>query len=160
MSQYEKYAWLSLAAWCLILAMVMNQVSAGIDSVIARFGVEVQQPAALALLGSYVFIGIVAAAAEIAIQLSLILPRGRSDLEKDERDRAIDARAHLAAYWFMAIGLNLVFMHALLTAALGGQASWLFQISSVVSVAFALLVVMVVGEVVQRAALVIQYRMA
>ena len=159
MSQYERYAWASLIAWVLILFLLMTQISAGLDALIAKFGPLVQQPAALSLLGNYVFIGILAVVAEVAIQLALILPKGGSDLEKDERDRAIGARAHLTSYWFTAVALNLVFMHALMTAAFGGQASWLFQISSVVSVCFALLVVLVMAEIVQRAALVLQYRL-
>lgn len=160
MSQYERYAWLSLLAWCGILVLLMTQISGGLDAVIARFGPAVQQPAALALLANYVFIGLLAAVAEVTIQLALILPRGGSDLEKDERDRIIDARAHLTSYWFTAAALNTLFMHALLSVAFGAQMPLLFESTTVVSVAFALLVVMVVAEIVQRAALVLQYRMA
>jgi hypothetical protein len=159
MSQYEKYAWLSLIAWALILAFVLTRTTAGLDSVIAQFGPGVQQPQALTLLGNYVFIGILAAAAEVGIQLSLILPRGGSALEKDERDRIIDTRAHLTSYWFTVSALNIVFMYAVITAAFGGQASWLVDMPVITSVAFALLVVMVGAEVLQRAALVLQYRL-
>jgi hypothetical protein len=158
MSQYEKYAWLSLMAWALMLLFVVTQTTAGLDAVIARFGPGVEQPQALTLLGNYIFVGLMAAAAEVAIQLSLILPRGGSALEKDERDRIIDTRAHLTSYWFTAVALNAIFIHAVVTAAFGGQATWLFDLPGMTSVAFALLMVMVCAETLQRAALVLQYR--
>jgi hypothetical protein len=83
---------------------------------------------------------------------------GKAEVEADERDHAIEARANLTSYWFMAASLNVIVLHVLLNAAYGGHDLPQLNLTSLTGIAFALLFVLASAEVVKRIAIIWNYR--
>jgi hypothetical protein len=119
----------------------------------------VEQPAGR-LFWTYVTVGVLAALAEVAIIVPMAIAANKGDIERDERDRLIDSRANSAGYWFMAAALNVIVIHVLANAAFGGHIMPVLDLTGVTGIAFALLLVLTVSEIVKRIAVVWQYRMA
>jgi hypothetical protein len=153
MSQAERYAWLSLIAWGLILFFLVMRFTTGAEILGQTLGLTIVEQSAARLLWTYVTLAVWAIIAESVIATVLAVMQGKDDIEKDERDRAIDARAKLASYWFMAAALNIIVIHGLANAAYGPVLIQL-DVTSLTGVAFALLLVLTLAEIVNRAAVV------
>jgi hypothetical protein len=162
MSQAERYAWLSLAAWTLILFFLLMRFTAGIEVWGQSLGFTIVQQSAGELLGTYVLLVIFAIVAESAIAGTLAAVAGKTDIEVDERDRAIDARASLAAYWFTAAALNVIVIQVLAGAAFGGGHVLpqlpLTSFTTLTGVSFALLLTLTLAEIVKRIAVIWNHR--
>ena len=160
MSQFERYAWFSLAAWCLILFVLLTRFTAGFDVLGQSLGLTIVEQSAAKLFWTYVTVIILAAVAEVVVIVPLAAMAKKDDIEKDERDRLIDSRANAASYWFMAAALNVIVIHVLANAAFARSVVPVFDLTSVTGVVFALLLVLTLSEIVKRVAVVWQYRLA
>jgi hypothetical protein len=158
MSHAERYAWYSLFAWIAILFFLLVRFTAGIEILGQSFGLTIVEQSAGKLLWTYVTLAVIAIVAESVIASVLAVRAGAGKVERDERDIAIEARANLTAYGFMAVALNVIVLHVLLNAAYGGHSLPQLNLTSVTGVAFALLFVLATAEIVKRLAVIWNYR--
>lgn len=158
MSHAERYAWFSLFAWIAILFFLLVRFTAGIEVLGQSFGLTIVEQSAGRLLWTYVTLAVVAIVAETVIASVLAVRQGNEKVERDERDIAIEARANLTSYSFMAVALNVIVLHVLLNAAYGGHSLPQLNLTSLTGVAFALLFVLAAAEVVKRLAIIWNYR--
>lgn len=160
MTQAERYAWFSLAAWVVILFFLLSRFTTGYAFLGQSLGLTIVEQSAAQLLVTYVTLGIVAAILEVLIIVPMVIRTGHGDIVKDERDRAIDARANLIGYAYMAGMMHVIVIHVLANAAFGGHVLPQINLTSLTGVAFALLFILTTAEIVKRLAVVWQYRMA
>ncbi|MEQ1863562.1 MAG: hypothetical protein ABL996_02800 [Micropepsaceae bacterium] len=160
MPQAERYAWFSLAAWAAILFFLLTRFTAGLEVLGQSFGLTVVEQSAGRLLWTYVTLAVIAIVAESVIAGVLSARAGKTDIEKDERDLAIEVKANLASYWFTAAALNVIVIHVLANAAYGGHDLPKLNLTSLTGVAFALLLVLTLAEIVKRVAVIWNYRLA
>ena len=159
MSTSERYAWASVAVWVGILFFLFARFTTGYEVLGQSLGfVIVEQPPAR-LLWTYVSVCLIAAVGE-AVVMSVLAFGTDGAIERDERDRAINARANLASYWFTASALNVIIIHVLMNAVYGGSILPNIDLMSVTGIAFALLLVLTLAEIVKRAAVIWNYRLA
>ena len=158
MSHAERYAWYSLFAWIAILFFLLVRFTAGIEILGQSFGLTIVEQSAGKLLWTYVTLAVIAVVAESVIASVLAARRGNEKVERDERDIAIEARANLTSYGFMAVALNVIVLHVLLNAAYGKHNLPQLDLTSVTGVAFALLFVLAAAEIVKRLAVIWNYR--
>lgn len=160
MSHAERYAWMSLIAWSGILFLLITRFTTGVEVLGQSLGLTLVEQSAGRLLRTYIFLAVAAIVAESVIAAVLAVRQGRG-VERDERDVAIEARANLAAYWFTGIALNVIVIHVLAGAAYESSISslvpWL-ALTSMTAVAFVLLLVLTLAQVVQRVATLWAYR--
>jgi amino acid permease len=160
MTQAERYAWYSLIAWIAILYFLLTHFTAGFDLFGNSIGLTIVEQSAAKLLWTYITLAVIAIIAESVIAAVIAAPKS-DDIEKDERDHAIEARAKLVSYWFMTIALNGIVIHVLLNAAYGHDNVRLtLNLTTLTGVAFALLLVLTLAEIVHRAAVIWNYRRA
>jgi hypothetical protein len=163
MTHAERYAWLSLVAWAGILLFLLMRFTAGFEVLGQSLGFTIVEQSAGDLRGTYVSLVVLAIVAESLIAGSLAIFSSREKVEKDERDHAIESRASLAAYWFVAAALNVIVIQVLAGAAFGGRVLpqlSVTQLTTMTGIAFALLVVLTSAEIVNRIALIWNYRRA
>ncbi len=122
------------------------------------FGLTIVEQSAGRLLWTYVTLAVIAIVAESVIAGVLSARAGKTDIEKDERDLAIEVKANLASYWFTAAALNVIVIHVLANAAYGGHDLPKLNLTSLTGVAFALLLVLTLAEIVKRVAVIWNYR--
>jgi hypothetical protein len=158
MTHAERYAWVSLFAWSAILFFLLMRFTDGVEILGQSFGFTIVEQSAGRLLWTYVTLAVIAIVAESVIAAVLAAKSGESAVERDERDVAIEARANLASYWFMAAALNVIVLHVLLNAAYGGHSLPQLNLTSLTGVAFALLFVLAAAEIVKRIAVIWNYR--
>lgn len=157
MSHAERYAWMSLIAWSGILFFLIARFTAGVEVLGQSLGMTLVEQSAARLLRTYATLAVVAIIAESAIAAVLAARPGRG-VERDERDVAIEARANLAAYWFTGAALNVLVIHVLAVAAYGSPLVPWLGLTSPTAVAFVLLLVLTLAQVVQRLATLWAYR--
>jgi len=135
MSGTERYAWASLLVWLTALAFLFAKFTTGIEVFGSSLGLTIVELPAAKLLGTYVSLTIFVIVLEsiVASVTATVGQTGRVD--KDERDDRINARANLAAYWFVAAALNIIVMHVLASAAFGGPWNRQFNLSSTSGIA-------------------------
>jgi hypothetical protein len=160
MTQAERYAWLSLMAWLLILFFLVARFTTGYEFLGQTIGLTIVEQSAAQLLVTYVTLGIVAAILEVLIIVPMVIRTGHGDIIRDERDRAIDARANAIGYVFLAGMLHVIVFHVLANAAFGGHILPRIDLASLTGVAFALLFVLTSAEIVKRVAVIFQYHSA
>lgn len=161
MTYAERYAWFSLAAWIGILFFLLMRFTAGFDILGQSLGFTIVEQSAAKLLWTYVSLTILAIICESVIAGSLAVMA--AGVEKDERDHAIEARATLAAYWFIVASLNVAVIQILAAAAYGGKVITqlvVTQFTTMTGIAFVLLAVLISAEIVKRIALIWNYRRA
>lgn len=157
MTHAERYAWFSLFAWIAILFFLLVRFTAGIEILGQSFGLTIVEQSAGKLLWTYVTLAVIAIVTE-SIIAAVLATRGGEKVERDERDIAIEARANLTSYGFMAVALNVIVLHVLLNAAYGGHSLPQLNLTSVTGIAFALLFVLAAAEIVKRLATIWNYR--
>jgi xanthosine utilization system XapX-like protein len=158
--QSERYAWLSLGVWLALLALLLTRFTAGVEILGLSFGLTIVEQPAAALLATYVLLGVLAAVGEGTLQAVLAVQAGKSEMEADERDKAISAMSQRIGYWYVAAAINVVILHVLANAAFGGQVLPKFDLASLTGVAFARLFILITAEVVERLARLWHYRFA
>ena len=155
MANTERYAWLSLVAWIGIMFFLLMRFTTGVEILGNSLGFEIVEQSAARLLGIYISITIAAIIAESVIAGATA---AYAATKSDERDAMIAQRASLASYWFVAIALNVIVFHVLASATYGSPLISGLNLTSTTGVAFAILFVLVGAEVVNRAALIWNYR--
>lgn len=163
MSSSERYAWFSLVAWIAILLFLWMRFTTGIEILGQTVGLTIVEQSAAKLLGTYVSLAVFAIIAESIIAGSTAAAAALQGVVKDERDHAIESRANLAAYWFMAAMVNVIVIQVLAGTAFGGRAILqlpLTNLTTMTGISFALLVILVGAEIVKRIALIWNYRTA
>lgn len=158
MSGSERYAWLSLIAWIAIMLFLVMRFTTGFELFGNSFGWTIVEQSSARLLGIYVSITIAAIIAEGII--AAVISLAGKGVERDERDLMISQRANLVSYWFMALALNLIIFHILASATYGRPPIDGLDHTTTTGVAFAILFVLVGAEVVNRAAMIWNYRKA
>jgi hypothetical protein len=160
MSSTERYAWASLLVWLVALVFLFTRFTTGVEIFGNSLGLAIVEQPAARLCGTYVSLTIFVIVLE-SIVASVTAVTGRAGkVERDERDDAIQARANLASYWFMAAALNVIVIQVLASAAYGGAWNEQLNLTSTSGMAFALLVVLIGAEIVKRVALIWNYRAA
>ena len=160
MSQAERYAWISLFAWAFILFLLLTRFTSGVEILGQSLGLSIVEQSAAQLLWIYVSLALIAIVAESVIAAVLAARSGSAGVDKDERDLAIEARANLASYWFTAAALNVIVLQVLANAAYGGSALSQLNLTSATGMAFALLLVLTLAEIIKRIAVIWNYRAA
>jgi len=155
MANAERYAWWSLVAWIGIMFFLLMRLATGVAN---SLGFEIVEQSAARLLGIYISITIAAIIAESVIAGATAAYAATKGVERDERDAMIAQRASLASYWFVAIALNVIVFHVLASATYGSPLISGLNITSTTGIAFAILFVLVGAEIVNRAALIWNYR--
>ncbi len=148
MSQAEKYSWASLVTTGLIFWFFQMRMLDGWQ-VVDRSGP--------ALLGTYLTVVVMFIIAEAIIGVTIALTSGKHDIEKDERDKAIEARANQFAFYFLIVAINVIIVHLL-----AGNISdeWQLQIidlTSPASVFFALFTILVIAHLIEQIATLVSY---
>ena len=156
MTSTERYAWFSLAAWIAIVFFLLMRFTAGTEILGHSLGLTIVEQPAARLLGTYVTLAVLAIIAESVIASVLAATSPKAAVEADERDRAIEARANLAAYWFMAAAINVIVIQVLASAAYGSRT--LPELTTLTGMSFVLLLTLALAEVVKRIALIWNYR--
>ena len=160
MSRAECYAWISLVAWAAILFFLLARFTTGVEVLGQSLGLTIVEQPAARLLWTYASLALIAIVAEIVIAAVLAARSGSEGVEKDERDLAIEVRANLASYWFTAAALNVIVLQVLANAAYGGSVLSQLNLTSATGMAFALLLVLTLAEIVKRIAVIWNYRAA
>ena len=160
MSQAERYAWISLFAWTFILFLLLTRFTSGVEILGQSLGLSIVEQSAAQLLWIYVSLALIAIVAESVIAAVLTARLGSVGVDKDERDLAIEAQANLASYWFTAAALNVIVLQVLANAAYGGSALSQLNLTSATGMAFALLLVLTLAEIIKRIAVIWNYRAA
>jgi hypothetical protein len=158
MSNDERYAWWSLVAWIGIMFFLLMRFTTGVELLGNSLGLQIVEQSAARLLGIYISLIIAAIIAESVIAGATAAYAATQGVESDERDAMIAKRASLASYWFVAIALNVIVFHVLASAAFGSPLTSGLNLTSTTGIAFAILFVLVGAEVVNRAALIWNYR--
>jgi hypothetical protein len=161
MAQAERYAWLSLVAWIAILLFLWMRFTTGVEILGQSIGLTIVEQSAGQLFGTYVSLTVFAIIAESIIAGSTAAAAALQGVVKDERDHAIESRANLAAYWFMAASVNVIVIQVLAGAAFGGRMIPQLSLTSfttMTGISFALMVALVGAEIVKRIALIWNYR--
>ena len=147
-----------MAAWIGIMFFLLMRFTTGVEILGNSLGFEIVEQSAARLLGIYISITIVAIIAESVIAGATAAYAASKGIDSDERDAMISQRASLASYWFMAIMLNVIVFHVLASATYGSPLIRGLDLTSTTGIAFAILFVLVGAEIVNRAALVWNYR--
>ena len=158
MTGTERYAWLSLIAWICIMLFLLMRFTTGFEVFGNSIGLTIVEQSAGQLLGIYLGITIAAIVAESVIAGTTAAFGAGKGVQEDERDVMISRRASLASYWFVALSLNLIVFHVLASSAYGSALVDGLDFASNTGIAFAILFVLVGAEIVNRAALVWNYR--
>jgi hypothetical protein len=158
MANAERYAWLSLVAWIGIMLFLLMRFTTGVEILGNSLGFEIVEQSAARLLGIYISITIAAIIAESVIAGATAAYAATKGVESDERDAMIAQRSSLASYWFVAIALNVIVFHVLASATYGSPLISGLNLTSTTGIAFAILFVLVGAEIVNRAALIWNYR--
>jgi len=148
MSQHEKFAWGSLFAsffaW-LFLTMRMTESWTVLDV----------SPAHMIWTYGTVVVLMIAAHAVLA---GLFYAGAGSGAQKDERDRAIAARAERLEGIVVLVAVNVLIIHALAYSALGEHFQPSIELATLPVLFYALLTVLFLGHIVSQAATIWLYR--
>lgn len=148
MSEHEKYAWGSLAASGLVWLFLAMRLTAGWRMADVSVG---------QVFWTYVVTVVLMSVAHALIAVLFVARRG-GDAGKDERDAVIEARAQRLEGYVVLVGVNLLVLHALATAAFGGGAQSGFDVESLPTLVFVLLSVLFAGHVGKQLATIWFYR--
>lgn len=148
MSEHERQAWASLGATALVWAFFTMRMTEG--GWVADVGPR-------QMLWTYVATVVLVIASQSIIAAWLAARRGRAPF-RDERDAAIEARADRVEGYVLAVVINVLVVHALADAAFAGHALPRVDLGSLPTLVFVLLSVLFAGHVVNKVAIIWQYR--
>jgi hypothetical protein len=148
MSVHEKSAWASLAAsvavWLFFGARMTD-------------GGQVVDVDAAHMLWTYVATVVLMAVSHSLIAAALAL-RTQGIQFRDERDRAIEARADRVEGYVVLVAINVLVIHALADAAFAGHGLSRIDLSSLPTLVFALITTLFAGHIVSQAVTIWMYR--
>jgi hypothetical protein len=148
MSGHEKFAWASLVASALVWAFFAMRMTEGGQFVDAG---------ARHMLWTYVVTVVLMAVAHSVIA-AVLAARPHGIALKDERDRAIEARADRIEGYVVLVAINVLVIHALADAALAGHALPRLDLSSLPTLVFALITTLFAGHIANQAVTIWLYR--
>ena len=148
MTQAEKYSWASLIATGAIYWFFQMRM---LD------GLEVLEQSADALFELYVTIVIVFIIAEATIAGVIAVRQGNHNIEKDERDLAIEARAERNAMLFLVVVINILIVQLLADKAYPGHVFPRFDFTDPATMFFILFSVLIGATLVQRISTLVLY---
>jgi len=149
MSQAEKYSWASLVTTGLIFWFFQMRMLDG-------WQVAEQTPGRLLVVYSTVVIVFIIAESVIA---GFVAARGgKHDIEKDERDIAIEAKANRNASYFTMAALNIVVIQMLAGQVYTESRLSFFDLTSTASIFFVLFAVLISAHLVNLISTLIAYR--
>ncbi len=146
MSRAEQYSWASLAALAAVFWWFQMRM---LD------GWTVVEQSAAALFAVYVVVIIASIALEVAI--AVILSPGK-EIEKDERDHAIEARANQNERLFLIISVNVLVFHLLADAAFAGHVLPSIDMTNHATLFFLLFSLLFIAEAIKRLSTIALYR--
>ena len=111
MSKVQQYSWGSLITTGLVYLYFQMRM---LD------GWRVVEQSANLLFWTYITVIVLAIVAE-GILSGFVFARNKGEVDMDERDKSIDARAEANAGIFLAIGLNIIILHAIASQAFPGK---------------------------------------
>lgn len=148
MSKHEKMAWASLAATLLVWSFLTMRMTEGAAIVEVSVRHMVWTYAAVIVLMSVAH-GVIAGA---------FAARDGETAFKDERDRAIEARADRIEGYVVAVAINVLVIHLLASASFPGNVFPAFTPGSLPALVYVLLSVLFVAHAAGRVATIWQYR--
>lgn len=148
MSEHEKFAWASLVASALVWAFLAMRMTEGGWVVEASPGHMLWTYAATVVLMAFAH----------AVIAAVLAARPHGIAFKDERDRAIEARADRIEGYVVLVAINVLVLHALADAAFAGHALPRIDLASLPTLVFALLTTLFAGHLVKQAVTIWMYR--
>lgn len=150
MSRGEKYAWASLVMlggvfWWFQMRMLDGWTI-------------VDQPAS-ELLAVYFAVITAATILEIVIAALIVRPARGEAVERDERDRLIEARAGEVERWVIIVGVNILVWQALWEGVLDGRQLPKIDVAHLPTLFFVLFAILFAGEAAKRVATIVQHRL-
>ncbi len=148
MTRTAKYSWASLLTTGMIfLFFVMRMLDGG----------QVVEPSPTALLGIYVKLIVMFIIAETVIAIGLAVTGAKHNIEKDERDLAIEARANQYGSYFVIAAVNVIIIYLLAGSAFDSRAVQLVDMTSTSSAFFVLFSVLIFGHLIGLGSALISY---
>jgi len=148
MSEHEKFAWASLVASAAVWAFFGMRLTDG--GQVVNVGVS-------HLVWTYAATVVLMAATHSVIA-AVLARRPHGIGFKDERDRAIAARADRVEGNVVLVVINVLVIHALMDAAFADHALPRFDLSSLPTLVFALITTLFAGHIVKQLATIWMYR--
>jgi heme/copper-type cytochrome/quinol oxidase subunit 2 len=148
MSSHEKHAWASLLAAILVWLYLSMRMTAGW----AMAEVTVRH-----MVWTYIAVIILLIVAHALIAAALAARDG-GEAFKDERDRAIEARAERVEGYVVLAAINIVVIHALAHAAYAGHVLPRIELTSLPTLVFVLLSTLFAGHAAKQLAVIWLYR--
>lgn len=149
MSREEKYSWLSLIGLFAVFWWYQMRM---LD------GLAIADQSAGRLFSVYIAVIIASTVIEIIIASLLAGTGGGRRVEKDERDRAIEARANSNERIFIIAAVNVLIWQALMEGVFAGHALPKIKLTDLPTLFFALFTVVFAGEAVKRISTIWLYR--
>jgi hypothetical protein len=148
MSEHEKYAWLSLIGSGLVwLFFEMRMLD----------GWQLADVSARHMLWTYVTVVVLMIVLH-AVSAGIVAAQGRGDVQKDERDHAIEARADRIEGYVVLAAINVLIIQALAQTAYTGRSLARIELTSVPALVFALISVLFLGHIGKQVATIWSYR--
>lgn len=148
MSSHEKHAWASLLAAVLVWLYFTMRMTAGwaIAEVTVRH-----------MVWTYIAMVVLLVVAHSLIAVAVAAREG-GEAFKDERDRAIEARADRVEGYVVLAAINVVVIHALAHAAYAGHVLPRIDLTSLPALVFVLLSTLFAGHAAKQLAVIWLYR--
>ena len=148
MSSHEKHAWASLLVAVLVWMYFTMRMTAGwaIAEVTVRH-----------MVWTYIAVVVLIIVAQSLIAAALAARDG-GEAFKDERDRAIEARAERVEGYVVLAAINVVVIHALAHAAYAGDFLPRIELTSLPTLVFVLLSTLFAGHAAKQLAVIWLYR--
>ena len=153
MSQFEKYSWASLITLGAIYAWFAHRMLDGWS--------VVDQPAK-ELFFVYIAVVVLSIIAESVIAGVLAAQNarrgGKRDIDKDERDLAVEAKASRNEHCFLLVAINVVVFHILADAAFANHVFPRIDLTDIATLFFVLFTILFAGEAIKRISTIVYYR--
>ena len=148
MSKVEQHAWASLIALVAVFYYFQMRM---LD------GWTIVETTPKGLFSLYVMVIVMSIVAEGVIA-AVIANKKIGDIEKDERDLFIEARAARVEHVFLLVAINVLIFHMLADAAYANHIFPSIELTDISTLFFALFSTLFIGEVARRVATIFYYR--
>lgn len=153
MAAAEKHAWGSLIALSAIYYFFQMRVTKG--SIFSEWGLA--DVTARDLFWVYIVVIVLSVISE-AIIAAFVANKKTGDIEKDERDHFIEARASAAEHWFLVIAINIFLFHIIADAAFENHIFPSADLTDLRALVFILFTILFAGEAIKRAFTIYYHR--
>ena len=153
MTAAEKHAWGSLAALSAIYYFFQMRMLKG--SIFGEWGLA--DLSAKDIFWVYIVVIILSIVAESVI-VAFIADKKTGDIEKDERDHFIDAKAAGGEHLFLIVAINIFLFHIIADAAFDNHIFPTADLTDLRAIVFILFTLLFVGEAIKRVLTIYYYR--